>query len=230
MLFLTPFNILSYDMNEHIIFDLDGTLIDSAPSIVESFVYAFASLGITPSKPITPEVVGPPLMPTLAMLAGQGDPELLQQLANKFKVHYDAQGYKKATVFPGVEVFLDTLSQSGATLYIATNKRDLPTQKIMKHLNWGHYFKGVFSLDTYMPTLATKPLMVARILEDYQINPAQAVYIGDRYEDGLAADHNHIDFVMVTWGYSDQFKTQLKSSWAECLDVKALQSHLMTTG
>ena len=217
-------------MNEHILFDLDGTLIDSAPSIVESFIYAFASLGIIPSKTITSEVVGPPLMPTLRMLAGQDDSELLQQLAAKFKAHYDTEGYKKATVFPGVEALLDTLSQSGATLYIATNKRDLPTQKIMKHLNWGHYFKGVFALDTYMPPLAAKPLMVARILDDYQIDPAQAIYIGDRYEDGLAADHNHLDFVMVTWGYADQVKTQLKANWVECLDVKELQSHLMTAG
>ena len=212
-------------MNEHIIFDLDGTLIDSAPSIVESFIYAVASLGITPSKTITSEVVGP-----LRMLAGQDDSELLQQLAAKFKAHYDTEGYKKATVFPGVEALLNTLSQSGATLYIATNKRDLPTQKVMKHLNWGHYFKGVFSLDTYMPPLAAKPLMVARILDDYQIDPAQAIYIGDRYEDGLAADHNHLDFVMVTWGYADQVKTQLKANWVECLDVKELQSHLMTAG
>ncbi len=71
--------------------------------------------------------------------------------------------------------------------------------------------------------------MVARILEDYQVDPAQAIYIGDRYEDGLAADHNHMDFVMVTWGYADQVNTQLKSSWVECLNVKALQSILVGT-
>ncbi|HIE90297.1 MAG TPA: HAD family hydrolase [Methylophilaceae bacterium] len=216
-------------MNEHIIFDLDGTLIDSAPSIVESFIYAFASHGITPSKTITSEVVGPPLMPTLTMLTGQDEPELLQQLATKFKAHYDAEGYKKATVFPGVQALLDRLKKTDATLYIATNKRDFPTQKIMEHLNWGHYFKGIFSLDTYTPPLASKPLMVARILEDYQVDPAQAIYIGDRYEDGLAADHNHMDFVMVTWGYADQVNTQLKSSWVECLNVKALQSILVGT-
>lgn len=214
-------------MNEHIIFDLDGTLIDSAPSIVESFIDAFASLGITPSKAITSEVVGPPLMPTLTMLAGQDDPALLQQLAAKFKAHYDTEGYKKATVFPGVEALLDTLSQTGATLYIATNKRELPTQKIMKHLNWGHYFEGVFALDTYTPPLAAKPLMVARILDDYQIDPAQAIYIGDRYEDGLAADHNHMDFVMVTWGYADQSVTTLKSNWLTCSDIKTLQNVLV---
>ena len=213
-------------MNEHIIFDLDGTLIDSAPSILESFVYAFSTLGIEPSKAITPDVVGPPLMPTLADLAGQDDPVLLQQLAEKFKAHYDTEGYKKATVYPGVQVLLNQLKQTDTMLYIATNKRDFPTQKIMKHLNWTPYFKRVFALDTYTPPLASKPVMVARILKDYQINPTQAIYIGDRYEDGLAADHNQMAFAMATWGYADKATMTLKPDWLECQNVEALKNLL----
>lgn len=214
-------------MHEHIIFDLDGTLIDSAPSILESFVYAFATLGIEPSTAITADVVGPPLMPTLTMLAGSDDPALLQQLAAKFKEHYDTDGYKKAAVYPGIQTLLDQLKQTDATLYIATNKRDNPTQKIMQYLNWAHYFKGIFALDTYSPPKASKPLMVAQILKDYQINPEQVIYIGDRYEDGLAADHNQLAFSMVTWGYADQATTALKPGWLECQDVQGLQNLLM---
>jgi phosphoglycolate phosphatase len=214
-------------MKKHIIFDLDGTLIDSAPSILESFTHAFAALGVEPHRPITPDVVGPPLMKTLAILSGQEDLNLLQNLAEKFKEHYDSNGYKKAAVYLGIQVLLETLMQTDATLYIATNKRYLPTQKIMQHLNWAHFFKGIFALDSYTPPVASKALMVAQILADYKIDPKEAIYIGDQYDDGLAADYNQMQFVMVTWGYADKVTTILKPSWLKCRNVKELQNLFM---
>jgi len=214
-------------MKKQIIFDLDGTLIDSAPSILDSFKQAFSSLNIQPRVAITSDVVGPPLMPTLTKLAGQDDPILLQRLAEAFKAHYDTSGYKEATVFDGVQDMLETLQQAGVTLYIATNKRDYPTQKIMQHLNWARFFKGVFALDSYTPALASKPKMVARILTDFQINPSEAIYIGDRYEDGLAADENQIEFAMVTWGYAVAASTNLKPSWLACQNIPALEKQLL---
>jgi len=214
-------------MKKHIIFDLDGTLIDSAPSILESFTYAFSTLGIAPSRPITADVVGPPLMQTLAILAGQDNDALLQKLAEKFKEHYDTAAYKKAAVYPEIQALLEALNQTDLTLYIATNKRDLPTQKIMTHLHWTPFFKGVFALDTYTPPIVSKPLMVAQIMADYKIEPDQAIYIGDRYEDGLAADDNQVSFVMVTWGYADKLATKLKPNWVACHQVNALQNLLV---
>jgi phosphoglycolate phosphatase len=214
-------------MKKNIIFDLDGTLIDSAPSILESFNYAFVSLKISPSIAITSDVVGPPLMPTLTKLAGSDDPDLLKRLADAFKAHYDTEGYKKSTVYDGVQTLLEALKKMDVPVYIATNKRDIPTQKIIKHLNWAPYFNGVFALDSYTPAVMSKPLMVERILIDFNINSDEAVYIGDRYEDGLAADYNHMPFIMASWGYADQASTQLKPSWSKCKDVKALLNVLV---
>ncbi len=212
-------------MKKHIIFDLDGTLIDSAPSILAGFRHAFSALGIVPVRPITPDVVGPPLMQTLATLAGQDDVKLLQSLAEKFKAHYDAAAYQEAAVYAGVQQLLEALASTEANLYIATNKRDLPTQKIIKYLDWGSFFKGVFALDTYQPPKTSKPLMVAQILDDYQIKAEEAIYIGDRYEGGLAADYNHLTFVMVTWGYADN-STKLEAGWLNCNRVDELQTIL----
>jgi phosphoglycolate phosphatase len=215
------------DMNTHIIFDLDGTLIDSAPSIVESFAYAFSALGMEPSRAITADVVGPPLMPTLASLAGSEDLDLLQCLAAKFKAHYDSEGYQKATVYAGIEPLLAALKQAKLALYIATNKRDLPTQKLMQYLDWNHYFKGMFALDSFEPPKASKSLMMAQIIADYEMKPEQAIYIGDRYEDGLAADHNQIAFAMAAWGYADKAVKKLQENWYVCQNVEDLKQRLI---
>lgn len=200
-------------MSKHCIFDLDGTLIDSSPSILESYSKAFETTGFVPCKPFTSDIIGPPLMQTLSELAGTDEPAVLDKLAVAFKRHYDYEGYKKTFVYPGIEPLLTTLAQQGVRLYIATNKRLLPTTKILQHLGWQHYFQGVFSLDFYQPPLQGKSQMVGQIISDFRLDKSKTAYVGDRYEDGVAAGQNGIVFVMVTWGYRDYSLGDTRPEW-----------------
>lgn len=190
--------------NRNIIFDLDGTLIDSSGSILASFDSSFKALGMTPKRPLTDEIVGPPLMVILAILVGTEDAQILNALAQQFKAHYDTEGYKRATVFPGIEAMLEELATAADKLYIATNKRLLPTNRIISHLGWDRYFSEVYALDYFSPPLANKAQMIGRILADQQLPAACTIYVGDRFEDGVAADENKLDFAFATWGYNDQ--------------------------
>ena len=188
--------------NQTLIFDLDGTLIDSSASILEGFTMALDNLKIAPKFPLTATVIGPPLRDTLATLAGSDDASLLDALVKSFKNYYDAEGYKTTTVFSGVSEMLQELHRAGNALHIATNKRLLPTKLILKHLGWSGLFASVYALDARSPAFPNKAAMIAGLIEDQGVAPGSAAYIGDRPEDGFAADANALPFYAADWGYS----------------------------
>jgi len=211
----------------HILFDLDGTLIDSAPAILASFREAFAQTGITPARAIDDSVIGPPLNETLQLLSGSSDPAMLAGLAEAFKASYDSEGYKATAAFAGVGALLAELAGAGMTLSIATNKRLLPTRLILEHLGWHEHFAHVYALDLFTPRLPDKAAMIARLLADQGIAKDQAIYIGDRSEDGESADANGLPFIAVTWGYGSLSADEMRPGWRAAAQPKALGALLL---
>ena len=140
-------------------------------------------------------------METLTILSGISDKDVLNKLAEEFKSHYDTFGYKKTIVFPGINEMLSRLKDSGLHMYIATNKRILPTKKIINYLKWNEIFEGIYSLDSYLPSASSKSEVLSKLVENNNLIKDNVVYIGDREEDNLAAIANNIPFLMVSWGY-----------------------------
>jgi phosphoglycolate phosphatase len=189
------------EMLRAVIFDLDGTLIDSAPAILDSFAAVLAEHGLEPVVPLSHDLIGPPLAETLARLSGRGEPELIESLAAGFKRHYDTAGVLATRPFTGVEAMLDAWSATGADLHICTNKRYSVTRAILDHLGWADRFVSVYAIDLFDPRPAGKPQVLAKQLNDQKIDAAAAVYVGDRDEDGHAAAANGLPFYYAAWGY-----------------------------
>lgn len=184
----------------NIIFDLDGTLIDSSEAILSAFREALNQHDISPQLPMTAALIGPPLKDLLPELTGISDKEKLDEVAAAFKAIYDNETYRCSDVFEGVDEVLSELSARRASLFIATNKREVPTLKIVEHLGWQDYFTGVYSLDS-IPELATKQELLEAILHKHQLAENETLYIGDTESDYRAALGNALDFIMVQWGY-----------------------------
>jgi len=211
----------------HILFDLDGTLIDSAPAILASFRDAFARSGITPVRAIDESIIGPPLTETLQLLAGSRNPALIASLADAFKASYDSEGYKATAAYAGVGTMLAALAGAGLTLSIATNKRIHPTRLILEHLGWHTHFAHVYALDLFSPRLPDKAAMISRLLADQAIPKDKAIYIGDRSEDGESADANSLPFIAVTWGYGSIQPAEMATHWRHAASPEALGRALL---
>ena len=190
-------------MAKHVLFDFDGTLIDSAPYVLTAYKQAFAELEVTPKVAITESIIGPPLVPTIEMLIGEESPELVKKLADKFMALYDGGVAENTFFYEGVAEMLDSLKQQGCELYIATNKRYKPTEAILKQLGFYDRFADVRAVDQLPDNNRSKAILIEQILDKFNIAIEDAVYIGDKLDDFKAADTNKVKFLAAGWGYGE---------------------------
>lgn len=186
-----------------IIFDLDGTLIDSSEGILSAFKGAFDATGIKLAHPLTANIIGPPLRQALQLLSGLNEPTELDRLTTAFKYNYDSEGYRKTVVFPDVLNMLAEFSAMKIPLYIATNKRLKPTLLILEYLQWADYFSDIYALDSLSPPAKDKTALLGYIIKQHFFDPHTTYYIGDRTEDYDAAIKNKIHFAFASWGYGE---------------------------
>ena len=188
-------------MPPDILFDLDGTLIDSSPGILASFGRILAAAGLPPAVPLAASLIGPPLAVTLQQVSGIQDEALLARLVEAFKADYDTAGYRSTEVFPGVAAGLAQLAAAGARLFIVTNKRMVPTRRILEALGLAQHFAGIHTRDETEPMAPSKAAVTQRILAHYGIDPALALFVGDSDEDAAAARENGLRFIHAAYGY-----------------------------
>lgn len=186
-----------------ILFDLDGTLIDSAPSILACFEDVLRQAGVPPCVPVTSSLIGPPLKQTLAILTGIANEDVLENLAARFRESYDSDGYKKSLIYPGIEDQLELLYTKKVPLAIATNKRRVPTLKILDHFGWNRHFQVVGTLDKPGTQFKCKAEVISALLYELDVDASAAAYVGDTTADREAATAVGMKFFAAGWGYGN---------------------------
>jgi phosphoglycolate phosphatase len=187
-----------------IIFDLDGTLVDSADSILNSLQVAFDEKGISPVKPLSSDLIGPPLHDIVSELLPVSDVDLTSKIMTSFKQHYDETGYLHTKVYHRIFEAIESLKANKFNLLIATNKRSIPTKKIINLMDWNDLFSGIYSLDSFNPVFSTKSKLLAHMVYSLNVSSKEIIYIGDRTEDYAAANSIGCNFILAEWGYLNE--------------------------
>lgn len=194
------------------VFDLDGTLVDSLDGIVHSLQQALDKCGQTPARPVTRALIGPPLRRLLEILLPDADAACCDQVAAAFAADYDTEGVIRTPVYPGIEGYLRALRQQGVHLFILTNKRSVPTRRLLAHLGWETWFSGIDATELGA-FQAAKGARLARLLAacsarlqaagEAPLRTAECLMIGDSLDDLEAAQENGTAFAAATWGYGN---------------------------
>ena len=188
-----------------IIFDLDGTLVDSSLGILGSLAEAFKSAKVKPIHPLDSSLIGPPLRETITYLAPGLTRPKVDQIISAFKCHYDHIGYRETKPFAGVCAALYLLKSQGVEMHIATNKRTVPTRLILAYLGWSGLFNSVYSSDSIQSISPTKAELLSSQLMCEGLSSDCTYYIGDRLDDWYSASANGVRFVWAQWGYSSSY-------------------------
>ena len=186
-----------------VLFDLDGTIVDSAPGITASLAKTLADL----HEPIqTPAEllrwVGPPILDSFRDLGGF-DEEESERALEIYRGHYLSEGVFDATVYDGVPDVLRAVSEARLPLSLATSKPETPATIVLEHYGLATYFDELTGASDD-ETRSKKADVIAEALRRLAANGAdlsRTIMIGDRIHDIEGATANGIPTIYVTWGY-----------------------------
>ena len=185
----------------HIIWDLDGTLIDSEQEILGALIKSVREAGLSETAQKAPFRIGPTVD---KILEAAFEPEILTEkikteIVKKFRENYDNCGFNNTPPFDVVEEILD---DDRFIHHVVTNKPDLATNRILEKLDWKKYFASVITPYTYMKSSydkrKSKAELFALCLADFP--DEKFVGVGDMDTDARAAIENNIPAIGVLWG------------------------------
>jgi len=184
-----------------IIFDMDGTLVDSSTTIVNAINHVRSKLNLEPlSKELILEKVNDPaLNPALFFYEVE---EFTSQQEEWFSEYYTHNHEKELELYPDIDKLLKELKKRGYLLAIATNAYRGSTLQSLGHLNIVNYFSSIACYDD-VSRGKPAPDMLEKNLEDLKLDVKDAIFIGDSERDLMAANRLNMDYLMINWGFSD---------------------------
>ena len=213
-------------MKEYIFFDLDGTLTDSSPGIINSLMYAFEKLDFKINDREELRVfIGPPLIDM--MMKQYGFSHEMATLGLKlYREYFRDKGIFENSVYDGIPAMLSDLQSRGYKLVLATSKPEEFAKRIMEHFDLAKYFYFIGGSDMG-ETRSSKAAVIEYVMSNCKIaEPEKCIMVGDREHDVIGAGKYGIETVGVLFGYGS--KEELDSAGAKYIvaTVKELKKLL----
>jgi phosphoglycolate phosphatase len=191
---------------QYILFDLDGTLIDSKEGITKSVQYALESLGISEDNPDNLlRFIGPPLMDSFQDYYDM-DEETSKKGLIKYRERFETKGMYENKVYPGISDMLDTLISNNLIPILATSKPEIYAEKILVDLNLAKYFKVIVGSEMD-GSRAKKKDIILEVFQRMNFSSEdlrRVVMVGDREHDIIGANACHIDSIGVRYGFAKE--------------------------
>lgn len=190
-------------MKKLVIFDLDGTLLNTIADLANATNHALSQLGFG-MHPLEsyPTFVGNGIRKLFerALPATRNNPEWVEKVRELFIPYYDAHNADDTSVYDGIQDLLDELQKRGIKIAVASNKYQSATEKLMRHYFPTITFVSVLGQRDGIP-VKPDPSIVHSILEISGTEPSETLYIGDSGVDMQTAKNAGVESVGVTWGF-----------------------------
>ena len=186
-------------MYKYVFFDLDGTLTDSGPGIINSAIYALGKFGITITdrKQLFP-FIGPPLADSFRDLFGIPEDQIPLAI-NYYREDYNVKGIYENEPYEGIREVLEELHSKGLKLVIATSKPDYLAQIVLDHFDLSKYFTYVSG--AVKDVRISKTEVIQHALEANNIkNLDDVIMVGDRKYDVIGAKNCSLKCIAVLYG------------------------------
>ncbi len=203
-------------MHPILVFDLDGTLVDTAPDLIDSVNHAIGTRDLPPvdEQFLRPHAGrgGRVMIELAAARSGRrfADPDL-DDLNDLFLAHYGDNLPGRSACFPGALAALERFAAAGYALAICTNKPQALTDRLMAGLGADRYFAAIAGADAF-PWRKPDPRHLLGVIDRAGGDPARAIMIGDSDVDMNTALAAGIPAIAVSFGYSDTPASSLEAN------------------
>lgn len=189
---------------KNIIFDLDGTLIDSAGDVAHCLKKAYSVIPGFSNVEISESFIfiGPPLNEIIKKITPDLTEEQTRIVIKQFRNCYDNSSFLKTKLYEGVYELIQNLKRHNIKMFITTNKPFFVTKKILKNLMIDD-FDDVVSLDVVAGEKMDKTEMVSYLINKWGIEKDTTLMVGDDASDIIAAHINGLKSVAILNGYGD---------------------------
>ncbi len=211
--------------NQLIVFDWDGTLMDSEARIVNCMRAAIEDLSLAPrTRQQMTEVIGLGLAEAQAILYPDGTPEEHAALTERYRYHFVEANQTPSTLFPGVEDMLAELNEQGHFLAVATGKGRRGLDRVLEETNTGQYFHVTRCADESFSK--PHPQMLQEIMDSLGVETNDTLMIGDTEYDLQMANNAGVPSLAVSYGVHDLARL-LNCKPLDCVDdIPALRNWL----
>ena len=185
---------------KHFIFDLDGTLVETAPDIFDIIRQTLTEAGL-PVPQLDTTLIGPLLEDIFKKLCPEQSEETISQLADTYRAHYFVSNYPKSIPYPGIPQLFECISRHGGNIYLATNKSRHGTIRLMTKTGLLPAITDIATSDTVPGMTLSKADMIRLLMQRHGITANQAVMTGDSQGDIHGGKAAGIATAAALYGY-----------------------------